>query len=208
SFIDIGGGLPSRNRLKNTYLPADIATPPVEEYAEAVTNALLDSLNPNHFPQLILESGRAMIDEAGTLITSVHASKRLPDGRRAYVLDAGVNLLFTSFWYRFNIEFDRPVTGMPEPSILYGPLCMNIDVVDEGLSLPPLVRGTRMLLSPVGAYSVTQWMQFIHYRPRVVMIRQNGQVDVIREHEDLQTLIGPERLPEEDNPEVNLSIVA
>ena len=195
-YLDIGGGLPSRNRLKSTYLPADIAVPPLDEYAEQITGALSRSLRPGDFPKLILESGRAMIDEAGYLIATIVAAKRLPDGTRAYVIDAGVNLLFTSFWYKFNIEVDRETPGISENSVVYGPLCMNIDVVDEGVLLPPLQRGTRLIFSPVGAYNNTQWLQFIAYRPNVILIGENAEVDLIREAEDLTDITRRERIPE------------
>ncbi len=195
-YFDIGGGFPSRSKLKGTYLPADVAVPPVEAYAEKVTDALYHNLRPGDFPKLYLETGRGVIDEAGYLISTIFAAKRLPDGRRSYIADAGVNLLFTSFWYKFNIELDREVRGLNEPSVIYGPLCMNIDVIDEGTMLPPLPRGTRMIVSPVGAYNTTQWMQFIEYRPAVVMIGMDGQVDLIRRSEKLEDVEGPEILPE------------
>jgi diaminopimelate decarboxylase len=85
---------------------------------------------------------------------------------------------------------------MSENSVIYGPLCMNLDVIDEGEMLPPLKRGTRLILSPVGAYNNTQWMQFITYRPNVVLIGENGEVDVIREAEDLTDITLRERMPE------------
>lgn len=177
-------------------MPPDVGIPPMEEYAEAITGALYRNLRPGDQPQLILENGRALVDESGLLVTSIIARKRLPDGRRAYVIDAGVNNLFTSFWYRFNLEIDREVHGMNEPSVVYGPLCMNIDVMDEGTLLPLLQRGTRLIVSPVGAYNVTQWMQFIHYRPNVVLIDTKGQVECIREGEDLSDIERREHLPE------------
>ncbi|MBW4672244.1 MAG: hypothetical protein KME60_33710 [Cyanomargarita calcarea GSE-NOS-MK-12-04C] len=34
-------------------------------------------------------------------------------------------------------------------------LCMNIDVIDEKISLPPLERGDRLVISTVGAYNNT-----------------------------------------------------
>lgn len=195
-YLDIGGGLPSRNRLKGTYLAPDIAVPSIDEFAEQITDALTRCLRPGDFPKLVLESGRALIDEAGSLVTSVIATKRLPDGTRAYVVDAGVNLMFTSFWYKFDIALDRDVPGITENSVVYGPLCMNIDVLDEGVALPPLSRGTRLIVSPAGAYNNTQWLQFIQYRPNVVLVGEDGQVDVIREAEDLSDVIRRERLPE------------
>ena len=195
-YIDIGGGFPSWNRLKSSYLAADIAVPPIDEFAEEATRALTNSLRPGDFPKLILESGRALVDDAGYLVSTLVAAKRLPDGTRAYVLDAGVNLLYTSYWYKFNIDIDREVNGINENSVIYGPLCMNIDVVDEGVLLPPLSRGTRLTFSPIGAYNNTQWMQFIQYRPNCVLIGPDGQVEVIREAEDLSDIQRRERLPE------------
>lgn len=194
-YIDIGGGFPSRSRLKGMYHAAEVMLPSIDEYADAICDALWANLKPGHTPKLIVESGRAMIDEAGTLIASVCATKRLPDGTRAYVVDAGVNLLFTSFWYRFDIAIGSPVSGPCEPSVIYGPLCMNIDAIDEGISLPPLSRGTRLVISTVGAYNNTQWMQFIEYRPNVVLVTETGSVELIREAEDLSDLERREHLP-------------
>nr|VFJ68128.1 MAG: diaminopimelate decarboxylase [Candidatus Kentron sp. FW] len=195
NYLDLGGGLPSRSKLKGTFLAPDVGVPELGDFAEKITQGLRDALRSGDFPRLYLEAGRALIDEAGYLITTVFASKRLPDGRRGYILDAGINLLFTATWYKFIIETDRALPGMGEPSVLNGPLCMNIDVVDEDVVLPPMERGTRLILSPVGAYNVTQWMQFIEYRPAVVLVTEAGEAVLIREREDLTDLLRRERLP-------------
>ena len=195
-YLDLGGGFPSRNRLKGLYLPPEVAVPSLGEYIEAIGRAMLSGLPPANYPLLIMEIGRALVDEAGFLLTTVRATKRLPDGRRAYILDAGVNLLFTAFWYNLKVEIEREIPGPPEPCVLYGPLCMNIDVVEENTLLPPLPRNTHLILSPVGAYNVTQWMQFITYRPRVVLITEDGRAEVIREAEDLEDIVRKERVPE------------
>lgn len=187
-YLDLGGGFPSLSHLKGIYQAPEISVPPVENYAQAIGTELKWLLSRNPVPKLFIECGRHLIDEAGYLVTSVVADKMLPDGRRSYVLDAGVNVLYTSTWYKFKIELDREVSGIMEPSILNGPLCMNIDVVDEAILLPRLQRYQRLILSPVGAYNVTQWMQFIQYRPAVVLIRESGEVQVIRRRETLDDL--------------------
>ena len=194
-YYDIGGGFPSKSRLKGVYLPPEVAIPGIDEFAEAITNSFSEALKPGDFPKLVIESGRALIDEAGYLITSIVAAKRLADGTRAYVADGGVNLLFTAFWYKFNVELDREVGGINETSVIYGPLCMNIDAIDEGIQLPPLKRGTRLIFSPVGAYNNTQWLQFIEYRPNVVLVTESGEVEIIREAEDITDITRRERLP-------------
>ncbi len=194
TYIDLGGGFPSRSRLKGSYHGPEIVVPPIEDYAEAITQALFTHAHKN-LPELVLESGRSMIDSAGSMVSTIMASKRLPDGRKAYVADAGINLLPTSQWYKHHINFDHEICGAGEPSVIYGPLCMNIDVIEEHMMLPALKPGTRMILSPVGAYNVTQWMQFIHARPAVVLIGENREIDLIREPEDLSDIVQRERLP-------------
>jgi diaminopimelate decarboxylase len=176
------------SHLKGVYQSPEVSVPSVRAYAQAIGTELKWLASRDPAPKLYVETGRHLVDEAGFLITSVVADKQMPDGRRSYVLDAGVNLLYTSTWYKFKIELDREVTGIMEPSILNGPLCMNIDIVDEAIMLPRLARGQRIILSPVGAYNVTQWMQFIQYRPAVVMVRESGAVSLIRKRETLEDI--------------------
>ena len=117
-------------------------------------------------------------------------------GRRAASLDAGVNLLFTAYWYNHDVRPLQPSEGLAEETVLYGPLCMNIDTVRASVMLPPLNLGDALLISPAGAYNNTQWMQFIQSRPAVVMVMQDGSVEPIRLAETLQTLTELERVPD------------
>ena len=195
-YIDLGGGFPSKSRLKGTYLPPEVSVPNIEEYAQAISDALQSSLPAGRYPKLYLETGRHVVDEAGSLITSVIAQKQLPEGNSGYFLDAGVNLLYTSTWYNYNIAPAVDLAGSPEACTLYGPLCMNIDVVAESAYLPPLPENTPLVVWPVGAYNVTQWMQFITYRPPVVMVMEDGTSELIRRREVLEDVNGPEIVPE------------
>jgi diaminopimelate decarboxylase len=196
SFIDLGGGFASHNTLKEQYLPGEQATPTFDRYADAITDGLsaLDC-PPKELPVLVLETGRALVDDAGFLIATTCAQKRLPDGRLGLVLDAGVNLLFTSFWYRHDVVPAQEFRPTLEPTVLYGPLCMAIDEVRETLQFPALSPGERVVFRNVGAYNVTQWMQFITLRPAVVMIGSSGQVAQIRRAEHLADFTSIEEVP-------------
>jgi len=188
SYIDLGGGFASKSNLKGIYQSTDVIIPTADDYAEAITNVIYELNKSEELPKLYLETGRALIDEAGYLLTSVHGYKRFPDGKKGYILDAGVNLLYTSTWYNFTIETDKHYEGDNEPSILNGPLCMNIDVIEENLLLPPLERGSVLSISPVGAYNYTQAMQFIRYKPAAVLINKEGVARCIKEVDDLETV--------------------
>jgi diaminopimelate decarboxylase len=196
-YIDMGGGLPSKNTLKGQYLEAEQILPSYEQYAEAITSPFFNlTMPPDEFPTLIIESGRALIDDAGFLISSVIANKRLSDGRRAVVIDAGVNLLFTSFWFKHRVAPGQNAGSFTENSTLYGPLCMNIDCIREEIVLPALKKGELVVIMNVGSYSVTQWMQFISMRPNIALVTEEEEAVMIRSNENLEYLSSLEEVPE------------
>jgi len=195
-YIDLGGGFASKNTLKGAYLPAEDTNPSFDEYAEAITTSLLNSnIHPEHLPTLILETGRALIDDAGYLLGTAIANKRNSKGKRTTVLDIGVNILFTSFWYEHKITPAQEFSHHVEDTTIYGPLCMNIDVIRENVSMPPLNTGDNVVIHRVGAYNMTQWMQFITLRPKVLMITEKGDVEIIRKSESLESINDYEVVP-------------
>ncbi|HSI86362.1 MAG: diaminopimelate decarboxylase [Candidatus Methylacidiphilales bacterium] len=225
-YLNCGGGFASRARLHGQYLPPEQATPGFDRYAEAICDTITEHWpSGRKLPRLYLETGRALVDEAGYLISSVVAVKRRPGAssvplgsvlgaygkgavasaaahdftsqsdRAALVVDAGVNLLYTTAWYQPSILPAKPVLGTPVPTTVYGCLCMNIDVLREEAPLPSLTTGDQIVLHPVGAYNITQSMQFITYRPAVVMIGLDQSVHVIRRREDLRYVQELEEVP-------------
>lgn len=196
-YIDLGGGFASKNTLKGSYLPGSDINPNFDDFAEAITSAIINSnFEPDNLPLLILETGRALVDEAGYLLGTVISNKRSSIGKRTTIIDIGVNILFTSFWYDHKITPAQPFTHYAEDTTLYGPLCMNIDVVRESVSMPLLNKGDHFVIHHVGAYNMTQWMQFITLRPRVVMIDLQNKVHVIRRNETLKELTQMENVPD------------
>ena len=195
-YIDMGGGFASKNTLKGAYLPGSDTCPSFDDYAEAITSALVNSdIQYDHMPTLFLETGRALIDDAGYLLGTVLANKRLRDSRRSLVIDIGVNNLFTSFWYEHHIVPARIIQQDMEDTTIYGPLCMNIDVIRTAIQFPVLEKGDAVVIKRVGAYNMTQWMQFITYRPKIVMIDMEGVSHIIRENENHETMNALDRLP-------------
>jgi diaminopimelate decarboxylase len=195
-YIDLGGGFASKNTLKGAYMPGTETCPSFDEYAEAITNALISSEIPHeNLPVLFLETGRAMIDDAGYLLTTTLANKRLSNGKNSLVIDAGVNLLFTSFWYNLGIYPSKETSSFTEETTIYGPLCMNIDVIRDAIVFPQVKSGDQLVIERVGAYNVTQWMQFINYRPNVVLIDSEGKTHIIRKRENLESLTALENNP-------------
>ena len=196
-YIDTGGGFASKNTLKGAYLPGKDTCPTFDAYAEAITGALMSAdFTPEDLPTLILESGRAMVDEAGFLLGSVIANKRLADGRRSTILDIGINNLFTSFWYEHDVLPVEATTQQTEDTTLYGPLCMNIDVVRQAIQFPLLEKGDHVAIRRIGAYNMTQWMQFITFRPNVILIDADKNTHIIRKAENNATFELQEVVPE------------
>jgi diaminopimelate decarboxylase len=196
-YIDLGGGFPSTNTLKGAYLPGTDTVPSIDQFADAITDVILGyGFKQDELPTLILESGRALIDDAGYLLGSVLATKRLSDGRRATIMDFGLNSLFTSLWYDHKISPAQKLGDQTEEMVMFGPLCMNIDVVRESITMPMLQKGDQVVVHKVGAYNMTQWMQFITYRPAIVLIDNENNTHVIRKAEDLKYVEELEQIPE------------
>jgi diaminopimelate decarboxylase len=196
-YLDLGGGFPSVNTLKGAYLPGTDTVPSLDQYADAITGTVLETgFRQEDMPMLILETGRALIDDAGFLIGSVIATKRLSDGRRATILDFGVNTLFTSFWYDHKISPAQEFGEYTEDMVLFGPLCMNIDMIRESVNMPLLEKGNLLVVHKVGAYNMSQWMQFITLRPNVVLIDSSGRTHVIRKAETLEYVQQNEQVPQ------------
>ena len=195
-YLDLGGGFPSANTLKGAYLPGSDTVPSIDQFADAITDVILGyGFKQEDLPLLILETGRALIDDAGYLLGTVVASKRLADGRRATVLDLGINNLFTSFWYEHKVSPAQAFGDYTEEMVLYGPLCMNIDIVRESITMPLLEKGNHLVVHKVGAYNLTQWMQFITLRPNVVLIDVDNNTHIIRKAETLEYIEELENVP-------------
>ncbi len=196
-YIDMGGGFASNNTLKGAYLPGKDTCPSFDDYAESITSALINSeIEPDHLPTLFLETGRALIDEAGYILGTVLANKRLTSARRSTIVDVGINLLFTSFWYDHEIYPAQESSQQTEDTSIYGPLCMNIDMLREAIQFPLLQKGDHIIIPRIGAYNMTQWMQFITLRPNILLIDTNKNIQIIREKESNDLFKSLEKVPE------------
>ena len=220
-YLNLGGGFASPSRLHGQHQPAANFVPSFDEYADAICGTIREEWPRDRpLPRLYLETGRALVDDAGYLLSTIVAMKNAPvspaktsasdydtrdksgqrgtspGGGAGVLVDAGVHLLYTSNWYQYDIRPARAVAGIARPQTVYGCLCMNIDVLRQGTPLPSLQVGDALVFHPVGAYNITQSMQFITYRPAVVMVTEDGTPVVLREREDLAHVEALERLPE------------
>ncbi len=195
-YIDMGGGFASSNTLKGAYMLGADISPQLDDYAEVISSALLNSeINPNEMPVLMLESGRALIDDAGHLLGTVIANKRSSANESITICDVGINILFTSFWYDHKISPAQQFSQYTEPTRIYGPLCMNIDVIRESVEMPLLRKGDHFVINHVGAYNMTQWWQFITMRPNVILIDEASKTHLIRKAENINNITDQELLP-------------
>jgi diaminopimelate decarboxylase len=169
--LDLGGGHPA---------PAQAG-----EHARAIAAALH---REGYTGDLLLEPGRAVVADAVDLACTVVAFKTLRDGTACAVLDAGTNLVPGSLWGWPRVEpLAVASDGAPGPTLLTGPLCLNIDVIHPAAALPPLRPGDTLLLRAVGAYHQAQSTQFGELRPAVVA-RDGGSWRLVQPRETLAHL--------------------
>lgn len=172
--IDIGGGIPAA------------PSPAADRHAAAVAAALHAA---GFTGRLMLEPGRALVADAVDLAMTVVAVKTLADGSPCAVLDAGTNLLPGSLWAWPRLEALQPRAGgtASAPTLVAGPLCLNIDVVAPAAALGELAVGDVLMAREVGAYQQVQSTEFGDLRPAVVA-RDGGTWRLHRRREELSDL--------------------
>ncbi|MFN8195518.1 MAG: type III PLP-dependent enzyme [Nocardioidaceae bacterium] len=145
-LLDLGGGFPAA-------LAGPV--PPLSAYGRAIESALRRSFGDGR-PEVIVEPGRGIVADAGTLTTSVIGVVER-GGRRWVFLDAGVftglvETLDEAIRYRLRTE----VSGPTGPCVLAGPTCDSADVLYERqpVQLPLALReGDRVVVEAAGAYT-------------------------------------------------------
>jgi len=146
-LLDLGGGFPA------VY---DDGCRPVAAYGEAIEQHLHQAFG-DHRPETIIEPGRGVVGDAGTLVATVIGVVDR-GGVRWVFLDAGVftGLLETldeAIRYRIKTSVDGGPAG---PCVLAGPTCDSVDVLYEHtmVQLPvALAEGDEVRLQSAGAYT-------------------------------------------------------
>jgi len=206
TMIDMGGGFPSINTLKPSFdYPGGSSRGAdyLMKYADVICGRLQkarDLFGGN--PQLILEPGRAIVDASTQLACTVVAMKNIAGQGRAVIVDAGTNLVPTACYYDHDIdadETDEPGSGqmdhLEKPVGIFGPLCMQSDMLRERVLLPTLSVGDSLLVSNVGAYCHTQSSQFIQPRPATILLGPDGP-ELIRKRETWKDVFALDRIPD------------
>ena len=175
-YIDMGGGYPTLESIKS--------------HADAIVGPISRVFDQDE-PVLILEPGRAIVNDAVQMITTVVGVNEPMNGIRSIVVDAGINMVPTSSWKFQQIEPIDKSRGNLKQTIVYGPLCLQTDIL--GITkLPHLNVGDRLIIKNVGAYNISQSSSFIFPRPSIVLI-DNDDVKVLRNSETVDAILKLEK---------------
>jgi D-ornithine/D-lysine decarboxylase len=216
--INLGGGIPVnylRDRSQADDLPEDEremlgAELEPSDVLAAALQAARDSARDAEAEHLLervtilLEPGRSVIADAGTLLTTVRNIKRRPETGDVWLLtDAGFNLLLsmtTYNWYYHVVSASRADQSAETPYKIAGPLCdsgdVYFDIEREGRlpdyrKLPAGVRpGELLALLNTGAYTIAQMFPYNgRPLPAVVLVRGDGRADIVRRRDSYEDLL-------------------
>ncbi|HTF99254.1 MAG TPA: diaminopimelate decarboxylase [Nitrospirota bacterium] len=182
--IDIGGG------LGITY--KDETPPHPRELADAVRPLLRES-----GCSLVLEPGRAIVGNAGILVTSAVYHK--DSGQKKFlIVDAGMNDLIRPSLYEAYHEI-KPVveaaSAKAEVMDVVGPICESGDFLAKDRPLPAVKQGDLLAVMSAGAYGFSMSSNY-NSRPRVAEVLAKGsEFCVVRERETFNDLIKGEKMP-------------
>jgi diaminopimelate decarboxylase len=170
--LDLGGGLGIHYRDGDR--PLD-----VQAYADAVLPHVAASRLT-----LVVEPGRFIVGNAGTLLTRVMYRKK-SGGKMIAIIDAGMTDLIRPSHYQAWHEIDVD-GGNGRPTLAYdvvGPICESGDFLALDRTLPELAQGDLLAVRGAGAYGFVMTSTY-NARPRPPEVLVDGdRFAVIRERE-------------------------
>ena len=183
--LDLGGGLGIRYRAE--------APPPVEDYA-----ALVRRLTHNMGFRLAFEPGRALVGNAGILVSRVIYVKSGVT-RRFIIQDAAMNDLVRpslyDAWHEI-VPVRVPVANAAlGPADVVGPVCETGDTIATARPLPPIAAGDLLAILSAGAYGAVMSSS---YNTRLMVpeiLVKGGEFAVIRPRPTYEELLGQDRIP-------------
>jgi len=166
-LIDVGGGFPDAGLRPICDDKSVWSPPPIDDYAEAICNKIL---NFQDNVRLVLEPGRALVNDASFLIVRVLAVKDYAQDGRWVIVDGGVNLMPSATHYYHNIIPYAIRKGRPWKVNVGGPLCMQTDYIGLRRSLPPLKEGDLLFVCNTGAYTISCSQVFMKTRAGAIIV--------------------------------------
>jgi diaminopimelate decarboxylase len=145
---------------------------------------------------LMVEPGRAIVADAGILLTRVLYVKEQA-GKRFVVVDAAMTELIRPALYQayhaiVPVQAARPDAPLT-PADVVGPVCESGDFFARNRHLPPLQRGDLLAIRSAGAYSASMASNY-NSRPMApeVLVSEEG-FSVVRDRQNLDDLLRNER---------------
>jgi ornithine decarboxylase len=169
-MLDIGGGFPV------DYLQTAM---PIEEFAAPI-RAALAALPAG--TRVIAEPGRYIAAPAAVAVASV-MGRAERGGRWWYYLDDGLYGSYSGQVYDhtvYPLEVLAP-EGRTYPSVLAGPTCDSIDVINDHLELPKLKVGDIVIGRAMGAYTWASATDFNFFPRATVLALDRGRLLAERE---------------------------
>lgn len=181
-FINMGGG------LGIPYRPEDGEFDVETLGAESTKLVAAFKAKMGYAPKLCMESGRYITGPHGVLVTRALNRK---DIYRTYIgVDACMSALMRPGMYGayHHIDVLGKEAGKEDSLVdVVGSLCENNDKFAVQRALPPVVDGDILVIHDTGAHG--QAMGFNYngkLRPQELLLRQDGQVELIRRAEKLE----------------------
>lgn len=157
--LDVGGGFPAFE----AYPHIQGGVPALEFYVAHIERAM-EQAGLQHV-QLLTEPGRALVADAGILITRGQVRRNgihLNDGTYGGLYDAGEGIGFRFPTFAFNRK-GEVLEGEMLPRTIWGPTCDSVDRLDGKWDVPvPFQSGDYMAFELTGAYSEAMRTGFNH----------------------------------------------
>jgi diaminopimelate decarboxylase len=183
-YLNIGGGLGITYRDETPPLPKDVAK-------------AIQPMLKNSGCTIVMEPGRAIVGNAGILVTTALYHK--DSGKKRFlIVDAGMNDLIRPSLYEAYHDIKpviEPASSRTAAFDVVGPICESGDYLAKDREMPEVKQGDLLAVMGAGAYGFSMSSNYnSRVRAAEVLIR-GKEYFIVRERETYNDLIRCEKVP-------------
>ncbi len=194
SELDLGGGFGIQYKGTEQMISK-------QQLLKNISDTVQNLANKNNLalPKLIIEPGRSIIGEAGTMLYTIGSIKNIPGIRKYISVDGGMSDNIRPALYNAQytgIIANKANEPKAEVVTVAGKACESGDILIKDLHTPTVNTGDLLAMPSCGAYTYSMASNYNQLpRPAVILVN-NGQSDLIMERETYDKLLMNDVVPD------------
>lgn len=192
-ILNLGGGLGVRHTEQEV-------APTIEDLAQTICGTIVEGCEERglDLPMVMVEPGRSIVGEAGTILYAVGVVKEIPGVRTYVAVDGGLsdNPRPALYGAEYQVLFANKMGAPAIQTVTVAGKHCETDNLFVDVPAPEVEPGDVIAVPACGAYTFAMSSNYNRLpRPAVVHV-VDGEADVVVERQTWEDLLAKERIPE------------